>query len=257
MVSVNNPEGEENMEEAQETPAVKKAEKKGRMPSLKYALLIIAVAIVAFNQLTLSSLSPSGGAAVTGQIIRTGNPGSGAFSYTDTGNPVQDAINVVFYTGQPEWSDGSISYDDVTGSLKILANLDRAIDTNSLDPALKERYIAIGTKISCEYCCGAKAVIFADGRAACGCSHSYALRGIAKYLLTQYGDSYTDEEILTEMTKWKNLFFPKDTVKKAAALIANGMEITQEALNDHQLLQKIETGDIDSIGELQGMVGGC
>jgi hypothetical protein len=221
--------------------------------SVKYILLVMAAGILVFNQLNISSLQS--GVPATGQITAS-SAGQPVFSYSSTGDPVQDAIDAVFFTGKPEWSDGSISFDDIEGSLRILANLDRAIPTDSLSADLKERYIKIGLQISCEYCCGAKAVIFPDGRAACGCSHSYALRGIAKYLLTQYGDSYSDEEILFEMTKWKNLFFPKNTVQKAAALIANGMEITPSALNDRGLLQKIETGDLASIG-MPGMVGGC
>ena len=221
--------------------------------AVKYVLLVAAIVVIGFNQFSISTIE-------TGQSVSQALPIQNtktSFSYSDSGNSVQSAINAVFYTGQPEWSDGSVSYDDIEGSLTILANIDRAISTDSLSPELKQRYIDIASQISCEYCCTAPSVIFPDGRAACGCSHSFALRGIAKYLLTQYGDSYTNEEILFEMTAWKNLFFPKDTVLKAAALIENGMEITPDALNDPQLLQKIESGDTSSIGQLQGMVGGC
>ncbi|MBU0953592.1 MAG: hypothetical protein KKA90_04200 [Nanoarchaeota archaeon] len=217
---------------------------------VQYALLIIAATLIVFNQVSLATLHP-------GQMV-TAAPATDktSFAYAASGDPVQDAIDAVLFTGSPAWSDGSISYDDIEGSLEILGNLDRTIPLESLPADLKERYIAIGSKISCEYCCTAPSVIFPDGNPACGCSHSFALRGIAKYLLTQYGDSYTDEEVLFEMTVWKNLFFPKNTVEKAAALIANRMDITPDALNDHTLLEKIQAGDLGSIGA-PGMVGGC
>ncbi len=232
---------------------LERKERSGKTSAAKILLLAAAAAIMAFNQVGISALQSAPVAAVGSP----GGTGKVAFEYSPTGDSVQDAISAVFFTGMPVWSDGTISFDDIEGSLSVLANIDRAILTESLPEGLKQRYINIGTQISCEYCCTARAVIFSDGRAACGCSHSYALRGIAKYLLTQYGDSYTDEEILFEMTKWKNLFFPKGMVRKAAALVENGMEITPAALNDRELLQKIGSGDLGSIGQLQGMVGGC
>lgn len=222
----------------------------------KYTLLAMTIGLIVFNQVSILALQDKATMPMQ-EVQKKDANGKPMFSYSSGGDPVQSAIDAVFPTGTPEWSDGSVSYDNVVKSLGILANVDRAIPVDSLSPELKERYIAVTTVISCEYCCGAKAIAFPNGQAACGCAHSYAMRGVAKFLLTQFGDSYSNEEILFEMTKWKNLFFPKNTVQKAAALIANGMDITPDALNDRQLLQKIQSGDTSQIGQLQGMVGGC
>src|SRR3989338_861201 len=111
-----------------------------------------------------------------------------------------------------------ISYDDVSPddankadrTINKLGQMDQAIQLTGND---LERYINVLYKlengISCEYCCGARSVIFESGESACGCAHSYAMRGLKKYLITQHGDEYTDEELLEEIGKWKTLFFKK------------------------------------------------
>ena len=109
----------------------------------------------------------------------------------------------------------SISYDDVSSSnpqkadstIQKLGYLDRSI---TLEGADLTRYIKIlytmENGMSCEYCCGARAIIFENGEPACGCAHSYAMRGLSKYLITQHGPEFTDEQIFEEVGKWKTLF---------------------------------------------------
>ena len=109
----------------------------------------------------------------------------------------------------------------------------------------------IEKKIRCEYCCGAPSVIFDNGQAACGCAHSYAMRGIAKYLITEHADEYSDEEILAEMGKWKVLFFPQQHMAKAAALEGKGIEA------DYVNLASNKYRGIEKGSEQGGMVGGC
>jgi len=83
-----------------------------------------------------------------------------------------------------------------------------------LDDALMVRYVNIGSQIACQYCCRAKTLVFPDGSRACGCAHSSAMRGLAKYLLLNHPTEYTDEEIVEELAKWKATYFPKQTIKK-------------------------------------------
>jgi len=71
-----------------------------------------------------------------------------------------------------------ISYDDVSAAdqqkaeatIAKLGAFDKRI---TLEGALQERYIAIASQISCEYCCGVPAIIDEQGNLACGCSHSW------------------------------------------------------------------------------------
>ena len=115
------------------------------------------------------------------------------------------------------------------------------------------RYLKIGGSIACEYCCGAKSLIFSNGERACGCAHSYAMRGLSKYLLTKHPEM-ADEEILSELGKWKVLFFPGIHEQKAKVLEANGIDSTNYINLASNLYRGIETGQSSGGGQ---MVGGC
>src|SRR3990170_2780932 len=86
-------------------------------------------------------------------------------------------------TGMPEYgAELGVSYDDVTledqvWSERAIARL-AALEELTLTPEQKARYIAIASQISCEYCCGAAAIISKSGEPACGCTHSGAMRGL-------------------------------------------------------------------------------
>jgi hypothetical protein len=162
-------------------------------------------------------------------------------------------------TGTPATygSELGVSYDSVSATNPTLANqviaklgnLDRSITLQGED---LQRYISIASKISCEYCCGAQAIIFSNGQPACGCAHSYAMRGLAKYLITQHGDQYTDDQILGEMGKWKVLFFPGIHENKASVMESQGIDVNYVTLtsNEYRGIEKGQAGSTD-------MVGGC
>lgn len=163
--------------------------------------------------------------------------------------------------GTPEYGkDLGVSFDDVSAldpakadrTIRILSQFDKEI---TLSDAEKARYVNIlyelGGGMSCEYCCGARSIIFASGEPACGCAHSYAMRGVAKLLITEYGDKYTDEEILAEVGKWKMRFFPAQMENKAKIMEENGIEVDYVALTSN-MYRGIEKGASGS-----GMVGGC
>ncbi len=151
----------------------------------------------------------------------------------------------------------SINFNDISSSnpqkadatIKRLAILDNQI---TLQGKELQRYIDIVSQISCEYCCGADSIITADGKPACGCAHSYAMRGLAKYLITKHPTEFTDNEILEELAKLKTLFFPGQMSKKAAVLQSKGIELTYTNLGSNKY-RGIEA----SAGSGNSMVGGC
>ena len=116
-----------------------------------------------------------------------------------------------------------------------------------------QRYIKIASQISCEYCCGAQSIIFPNGQAACGCAHSYSMRGIAKYLLDKHPGEFTDDQILEEMGKWKTLYFPGALSQKAQVLKGKGIELNYINLASNKY-RGIEKGAPEGGG---AMVGGC
>jgi len=149
-----------------------------------------------------------------------------------------------------------ISYDDVSSNNPQLAdttiNKLSQYEDKELTKEQLDRYIKIGSSISCEYCCGAKSIIFSNGERACGCAHSYAMRGIAKYLLINHPDM-TNEEILSELGKWKVLFFPGIHEQKAQVLKSQGIDPSNYINLASNLYRGIEQGQSSS----GGMVGGC
>jgi hypothetical protein len=209
------------------------------------ALLAIAAVILVFNQYQIMSLS--GG----GQTVQTA---------TQT---VSVAANVasVSPTGTPEvyGKELSVKYDDVSTSdskladktITKLGNLDKTI---TLTGSNLKRYIAITSQISCEYCCGADSIIFPDGQPACGCAHSFAMRGLAKYLITKHPD-VKDDAILEELGKWKTLFFPEIMAQKAAVMKQKGIEFNyiNLASNKYRGIEK----DAQASTGGGSMVGGC
>lgn len=148
-----------------------------------------------------------------------------------------------------------IKYDDVNvndpqkadSTINKLALFDNKI---SLEGDLLQRYVEITNSISCEYCCGVEAITFSNGQAACGCAHSYAMRGLAKYLLTEHPEM-KDDEILNELGKWKTLFFPDSINAKALILKEKGIELNYVNLASNKY-RGIEQGDTQG-----NMVGGC
>ena len=149
-----------------------------------------------------------------------------------------------------------VNYNDISASNPKLADetIQKLSSYEDLELTLEQmtRYIKIGSAISCEYCCGADSIIFPNGEAACGCAHSYAMRGLAKYLLIN-NPEMSDYEILSELGKWKVLFFPGIHEQKAQALEANGIDSTDYVNLASNLYRGIEEGKTSS----GGMVGGC
>lgn len=161
-------------------------------------------------------------------------------------------------TGVPEvyGKDMGVSYDSVSASNPSLADATIAKLSSYEDLTLNEeqlsRYIESVSQISCEYCCGAKSIIFDSGKRACGCAHSYAMRGLAKYLFTEHPEM-SNNEILSELGKWKVLFFPGIHEQKAQILESQGIDSTDYINLASNKYRGIEKGQTSS----GGMVGGC
>lgn len=196
--------------------------------NLNLLLLIVLTASVITNQVVLTKTKEAVGISKKGalnsltlqfqKIIRGGTKLSG-----DLG---EDAVKLVFMQGTPEvyGQELNITYDAVQESIDILKQYDPDYGRKKLELSAeeKQRYINIVLKISCEFCCGAESIIFKDGRAACGCAHSQAMRGLAVYLLKNHGSEYSDDQILKELAVWKSRYFPKQMVQKMSNQLKSG-----------------------------------
>ncbi len=229
---------------------------------LLVGLLIATIFILGFNSLRLSNLNefaPYAYASSGGSVTEAITGAVTGIAAGSTSNVLPKGTPAIY------GEELGVSYDDVSASdpakadqaIRKLALLDQQITLSGAD---KDRYINIlytlNNGLSCEYCCGARAIIFADGQPACGCAHSYAMRGLTKYLITEHGSEYTDEQMLEEAGKWKALFFPGQMELKAQVLQAQGIEVNFVNLASNKY-RGIEQGAKVAGGSGSGMVGGC
>lgn len=209
-----------------------------------FALTAIATVFVAFNLFLQSGLSAQiaeqGKGIARLELAPASGSGSGGSGGTASllGNLIPKGVPEIY---GPELG---VSFDEPVEGMDILLEYDPTYGSKkiALEGELLQRYIEVGSMIACEYCCGAKSLVFSDGSAACGCAHSQAMRGLAAYLLKNHASEYTNDEILAELTGWKTMFFPKQMMQKAIALA-----------------QQSGSTDIDPklLNEIPDMVGGC
>lgn len=184
-----------------------------------------------------------------------------------SGDPLQDAIELVISQGQPQiyGAELGVSFDSVQQSITTMAQFDPGYGRNKivLTGNDLQRYIDVALKISCEYCCSAKSIVFPNGQAACGCAHSQAMRGLLAYLIVNHGSSYSNDELLRELAFWKGMYFPKQMIAKLSGQL-QGQTFTPDTAS---LTLDVNLPDYGAgskraplpseIQNLPSMVGGC
>lgn len=227
-----------------------KTKLKETINKLSIWLIVVIALLVVFNQWQISGIASR--FAATGSST-TSSSGSTAVSSSSLQSSVIPAGIPRIYGAELGLSYDDVSPNDARKADATIAKMsvyDRSI---TLTGDALQRYIAVAGQISCEYCCGANAIIFSNGQAACGCDHSAAMRGLAKYLISKHPSEFTNDEILEELGKWKTLFFPGIMIQKAAVLQSKGIEFNYINLASNKY-RGIEKGATSSGG---AMVGGC
>ena len=194
-----------------------------------------------------------------------------------TGDPTQDAIAAVIPTGTPSYVlEGSGSekisgatFDDPITSQKVWASLlgsSRFGKANELKLTAEEdkRWKKITGMFTCDYCCGGPNSVTIITR--CGCAHSYAWQGMAKFFVKYY-PQYTDEQIMGEMTKWKAIWYPQGmlqdylvyTGQQPASILTHGgsVGIKQQFMQQDPNSQQQTQASTAQLNDLPSMVGGC
>ena len=194
-----------------------------------------------------------------------------------TGNPTQDAIATVVPTGTPFYVlEGTgaekvkgASFDDPLTSQKVWASLlgSRRFGTENaiqLTTEEEQRWQKLTSVFTCDFCCGGPNSVTTINR--CGCAHSYAWQGMAKFFIKYY-PQYTDEQILGEMTKWKGLWYPQGMIQdylvftgqQPATILAHGgsVGIRQQFLQQAPNTQQQTHAQATPLEDLPSMVGGC
>lgn len=183
-----------------------------------------------------------------------------------TGDLGQDAVKLALSQGTPDiyGNELGVSFSQVEQSMGIMKEFDPTYGSKKimLSGALLNRYISIGSKIACEYCCGATTLVKSDGVAACGCAHSQAMRGLAAYLLQNHASEYTDDQILRELARWKGSYFPKAMVDKISQQLSSGQYTPDVAsllldLKVPKYSGSSQNAPLPNNIKLPGQVGGC
>jgi len=229
-------------------------------------LLAILIVTVAVNQLLIWQMKD-----MLGMKKMSFSFFDSSFAKADSvklsGDATNDAMKFVISQGQPAiyGPELNVSFDSVQPSMDIMKQFDPTYGQNkiTLAGADLQRYINIGLKIACEYCCGAKGLVFQNGQAACGCAHSQAMRGLLAYLITKHGNQYSDDELLRELARWKGMYFPKQMIDKLTgqlqgqpftpdtASLVLGVNLPNYGKNSAQAPLPSD------INNLPSMVGGC
>lgn len=126
-----------------------------------------------------------------------------------TGDLAQDLLNNVVPRGTPWYgAEAGVSFDDPIAAQKLWAK-GRSIQ---LDATQDERWKRIANSFTCDYCCGSPQNPTIITR--CGCAHSSAAQGMAKWFIKTYGDKFSDEEIYGELARWYAVWYPGPTIKR-------------------------------------------
>ena len=184
-----------------------------------------------------------------------------------SGDLSQDAVKLALAPGTPDiyGNELGVSFSQVEQSMNIMKEFDPTYGSKKikLNGDLLKRYVAVGSKISCEFCCEATGIVRSDGEAACGCAHSQAMRGLAAYLLQNHASEYTDDQILRELARWKGSYFPSAMVAKISEQLGTGQYTPDVAA----LLLDLKIPKYSGVSNnapqpndsknLPGQVGGC
>lgn len=175
-------------------------------------LMVFLCALILFNQLLIVNIKTKLGIdgyfskMVYNIIYSSTNESPAGRNLKLTGNIQKDAIEIVMIKGQPDLYGKklNVSFDRVQESIDIMNKYDPGL--NMLSKSEFARYVGVTGKISCEFCCTVKSLTYDDGKPTCNCDHAKAMRGLASYLIRNYGDKYSDGEILRELARWKGVF---------------------------------------------------
>ncbi len=215
-------------------------------------MVVILAGFVALNQYMISNMT---------SVSATNSPTQNAAPATAGGAELAAIEAQILPTGVPAvyGAELGIRYDDVDINNQQKANaliaklvaLDDPKPKNSLTADQLKRFLAIGNQIGCEYCCGLGVMVAADGSRPCGCQHSWAMRGVAQYLIKNHPEM-TNDQILEEIGKWKTLFFPDNIGQKALVLKEKDIEFNYINIASSKY-KDIEKGTASGARQ----VGGC
>lgn len=123
----------------------------------------------------------------------------------NTKDALADAKVVMIATGKPFYAPEDISFDDPINAQKKWGAFETSIKLSTEQEARYQKLIT--TMMTCSYCCGGPTSVTMNKN--CGCAHAKAVRGFYKFMIQNYGDKYSDEQLVGESHRWYAIWYPK------------------------------------------------
>lgn len=123
----------------------------------------------------------------------------------NSGDALADAKVVMIATGKPFYAPDDIAFDDPINAQKKWGAFETSIKLSTEQEARYQKLIS--TMMTCSYCCGGPNNVTMNKN--CGCAHAKAVRGFYRYMIQNYGDKYSDEQLVGESHRWYALWYPK------------------------------------------------
>lgn len=232
------------------------------------ALIALIVIFIAVNHILITDINKIIG--TEGYVIKmlrriTGKEGENNIQkrfLNLTGNLKNDAIEIIMIKGIPSvyGKEMNVVYDRVQDSINIMKNYDPKEKTLTREEF--ETYMNVTGSISCEFCCTAKALTNSDGTAACDCAHAKAMRGLAAYLVQNHKNEFDRNGILTELARWKGVYFPKQMIKKfikeqKEKVYSDDIKAMIDGITLPEYGPENWNNDNEQTENLPDMIGGC
>lgn len=136
----------------------------------------------------------------------------------NSGNALTDAKVVMIATGKPFYAPDDISFDDPINAQKKWGVYEISIKLSTEQEARYQKLIS--TMMTCSYCCGGPNNVTMNKN--CGCAHAKAVRGFYRFMIQNYGEKYSDEQLVGESHRWYAIWYPKGMLEDY--LLATGNE---------------------------------
>lgn len=136
----------------------------------------------------------------------------------NSGNALADAKVVMIATGKPFYAPDNVAFDDPINAQNKWGSFETSIKLTSEQEVRYQKLIT--TMMTCSYCCGSADRVTMNKN--CGCAHAKAVRGFYHFMIQNYGDKYTDEQLVGESHRWYALWYPKGMLSDY--LLATGNE---------------------------------
>lgn len=135
-----------------------------------------------------------------------------------SGNALADAKAVMIATGKPFYAPDDIAFDDPINAQNKWGAFEESIKLSAEQETRYQKLIS--TMMTCSYCCGSANNVTMNKN--CGCAHAKAVRGFYRFMIVNFGDKYSDEELVGESHRWYALWYPKGMLEDY--LLATGNE---------------------------------